>query len=173
MADHNGHVTLNIMKQTVDYSQKYHSNTVWINPTPHVLRAKIWRGPENHIEPWVYFEFLPGLEVIVPSEYDDALQMLHPKTGKIIGGKCPQLVKKGENRVLDPALDSDMAWKKQAFEQAQHALAQKAVAEQAAILAAGQLAMQENVQRVDEAMRSPVIDEIRQELKEARSKSSK
>lgn len=116
-----------------------------------MISAKLWRGPENIKDPWVYVEFPPDQEVTLPSDFDSAIQTVD-KSGTIVAGKCPQLVKKGRKYKIHPALDADLATKRAAFERAQRALADKAVAEQAAILAAGELAMQENVERVERSL---------------------
>lgn len=142
---------MSIAKYAEYSEQDIHSNTTWYNPTQETIYAKIWRGPETALNPWFVVRFLPGKETIVSSEYDKAIQVVDSR-GTIIAGKCPQLVKVGETRKLHPALDANLAEKQQAFEQAQAALAQRAVAEQAAILAAGKLAMQENVKKVDKAL---------------------
>ncbi len=120
---------------------KYESTfkqSTWYNPTADHLYAKIWVGPESQKEPWAYCEFPPGEETVLPSDFDDAIQCVD-KYGTIQSGKVPQLVKAGTKYKLHPSLDAKAAERAQAFQEAQMALVNKAMMENAATLTAAKL----------------------------------
>src|ERR1022692_583546 len=45
-------------------------------------------------------EIKPGETRQLPTEYDDAIRKVNPKTGMVHGGLCPWLTKVGEDEVL-------------------------------------------------------------------------
>lgn len=129
--------------------------TTWINPTPATVTVKVWRGPESSRDPWQFMTIPPGEERQFPTEYDNAIHVLD-KNGVIVGGKAPQLRKKGASYHLDPVLDTNLQERQRAVQAAAANLAEKQVYEQAAMLAAAQIKASEEAiiqeQKVREAL---------------------
>ena len=68
--------------------------TEWQNPTLHAVAFDIFYGPGK---PKEFVEVKPGDSVMVPSQYDNAIQTI--RDGVIVGGKAPQLVARGRKEV--------------------------------------------------------------------------
>jgi len=56
----------------------------------------------------------PGQSIKLPKEYDQAIRKVCPKTGQVVGGLCPWLVKVGEEDiVVHSSLDYKAAFQEQ------------------------------------------------------------
>lgn len=79
--------------------------TTWINPSdkPVVLRLLQANGRYMDLKKST---IQPGEGLRLSSVYDDAIRRVDPKTGYIVSGKCPWLLKAGEENIkLHPSLD--------------------------------------------------------------------
>lgn len=93
--------------------------SVWVNPTADYLKVKLFRGPGvkelgKHNSAFEVVEWKPGEEKILPAEFDVAIHKIDAN-GVIVGGKGPQLRKKGEPYNLHPSLDTALAEKQAAL----------------------------------------------------------
>lgn len=99
--------------------------TAWNNPTKHVVKARIFLGPDVgfKVQTWK-----PGETVHLPSEYDAAIQKV--RGGRVVGGLAPQLRREGSpNPPLDPAIDAEASAAKARELETQKAVAAKAAAD--------------------------------------------
>src|SRR5690242_17943698 len=95
------------MKNYEEFEPSSYEQSVWVNPTSQTVTVRVWEGPETNRKPWLYLSVPPGEERPFPSKYDDAIHTLN-KEGIIVGGKAPQLRKKGVSYHLDPTLDTHL-----------------------------------------------------------------
>lgn len=68
--------------------------TVWKNTTDQTVKFKLFKGPGPAKTAWQHVEIKPGESVALSSEYDRAIQTTD-RTGIVIGGHAPLLVKMG------------------------------------------------------------------------------
>lgn len=152
------------MKNYEEYTEENYTHSVWVNPTKDVVTVKVWRGPELAKKPWVYLTVPPGEERPFPSEYDTAIHKID-RNGVIVGGKAPQLRKKGAPYKLHPALDTELSERTLAFEQAQRALHEKSLQEQAFVLAASKIKIAEDVRLASQRLEQELMQEKTSHIK--------
>lgn len=68
-------------------------------------------------------EIEPGKSKRIPTEYDQAIRTVNPKTGQVVGGLCPWLTKVGEEDiVVHKSLDYKAAWQEQEVQEVAQAM---------------------------------------------------
>lgn len=99
--------------------------TEWFNPLDVDQVVDIREGDAQRP---TRFRVEAGRSKAIPSRYDNVVHRVH--NGVIIGGQAPQLVKRGSDEKLDPALNTDIVSRRNADQEASQAvLAQKAASD--------------------------------------------
>lgn len=93
------------------YSERTESFSQWKNTNNVVARFKLLTdkkrkgihkrfGADCQASCFLVVEIQPGQTKSLPSEYDQAIRKVSPKTGQVVGGLCPWLTKIGEEDVV-------------------------------------------------------------------------
>jgi hypothetical protein len=93
------------------YSEKTEQFTTWKNTNDKAASFRLLThekrrgkhpkfGADAKGSVFLKIEIAPGESKQLPSEYDQAIRKVCPKTGQIVGGLCPWLTKVGEEKVV-------------------------------------------------------------------------
>jgi len=113
------------------------TNTTWVNPSQeHTANFNLLTNQPSGIKgtgrAWIQVTIKPGEEQVLPSVYDSAIRGLDKSGTMVISGKCPWLLKKGEEPLpLHPALDFEKVIEKQSLLQLQKQLEEEKATQEA------------------------------------------